>query len=70
MRTQQQQEPEIVRNAKITVSYNNQRITHLSPAVGLDSHRNVGQQILKRGFSVPHGDYTASFIHPPYFIHI
>ncbi|HLC53853.1 MAG TPA: hypothetical protein VJK03_04895 [Candidatus Nanoarchaeia archaeon] len=61
-----QQEPEIVRSTKIIVPYNNHRIAYLSPAVGPDSHRNVGQKILWQGLLVPHGDYTAPLIYAVY----
>ncbi len=54
------------RRVELIVPYNKGEISHIFPAIGPDSYRNVGKKILDSKLSVPTGDYTASLLHAAY----
>ena len=56
--------PKVVRGrVELIVSYQDKSITHVFPAEGQNTYRNVGSQILAKKLAVPTGDYTASLVH-------
>lgn len=57
-------QPRIVK--EIWTPHNNGEIAFASPAVGPNTYRENGAQILRNGLLVPTGDYTASLLHSAY----
>ena len=60
-------QPRIVRGrTKFFVPHGDSEIAFVSPKVGPNTYRVVGQEILKNGQKVPTGDYTSSLLYTAY----